>query len=319
MDRSNTEFSPENAAAEFLAHISIARSASANTTKAYETDINEYFSITRDAGLDPFTSGRDLVLAWFRIIHGRHAPASIVRKLAAVRGMYKYWKLREWVTANPFSGVRGPKLPQRLPDFLPVDETFSLIEGIAGDKPADRRDRAILETLYGGGLRVSELSGLDITDVDMRAAEARVIGKGRKERVVPLGSKALEAISLYLAVRLKVINGRRASDSGTEGIIDAGALFINRFGTRLTVRGIARVIDKAVDRLALTRNVHPHTLRHSFATHLLEGGADLRDIQELLGHSRLSTTQRYTHVTLARLQEVYDRSHPRAALDATDD
>jgi len=296
---------PRQAADEFLAHIAIAKSASSNTIKGYGIDIVEYLQICDDGGLDPFTSGRDLVAAWFQAVHDRHAPSSITRKLAAIRGMYKYWKLREWVRSNPFSGVRGPKLPQTLPDFLPVDQAFSLIDGVCGDSPAERRDRCILELLYGGGLRVSELAGMDIRSINPRTAEARVLGKGRKERIVPLGSKAMDAVAAYLAVRARV-------PSEKCGVVDAEALLINRFGTRLTVRGIARVIDKAVERVALARNVHPHTLRHTFATHLLEGGADLRDIQELLGHSRLSTTQKYTHVTLARLQDVYDRAHPRA-------
>ena len=299
------ETTPRQAADEFLAHIGIAKSASPNTIKGYGIDIVEFFQICDDAGLDPFNSGRDLVAAWFQAVHDRHAPSSITRKLAAIRGMYKYWKLRGWVPSNPFSGVRGPKLPQTLPDFLPVDQAFTLIDGIQGDDPAACRDRAILELLYGGGLRVSELSGLDIRDVNLRSGEARVLGKGRKERIVPLGSKAVSAVDSYLAVRARV-------PSEKSGVVDAAALLLNRFGTRLTVRGIARVIDKAVERVALARNVHPHTLRHTFATHLLEGGADLRDIQELLGHSRLSTTQKYTHVTLARLQDVYDRAHPRA-------
>jgi len=158
---SNT-MTPRQAADEYLAHIQTAKNASPNTIKGYGTDIDEYFQVAADAGLDPLTSGRDLVAAWFQAVHDRHAATSITRKLAAIRGMYKYWKLRGWVTSNPFSGVRGPKCPQLLPDFLPVDETFSLIDGASGDSPADLRDRCILELLYGGGLRVSELSGLDI-------------------------------------------------------------------------------------------------------------------------------------------------------------
>lgn len=303
-----SQIDEKQAAEEYLEHIGLVRNASPNTVKGYRTDIAEFFQIAAEQGLHPMTSGRDLVAAWFNAVHERHAPSSITRKLAAIRGMYRYFKERGWVASNPFSGVRGPKLPQRLPDFLPVDMTFSLIDGIGNATPAEARDKAILELLYGGGLRVSELSGLDIRDVNMRTGEARVLGKGRKERIVPLGSKAIDAVSRYLAVR-------SALPSEKCGIVDAGALLINRFGTRLTVRGIARVIDKAVKRVSLARGVHPHTLRHTFATHLLEGGADLRDIQELLGHSRLSTTQKYTHVTLARLQDVYDRTHPRARND----
>ena len=160
----------------------------------------------------------------------------------------------------------------------------------------------ILELLYAGGFRVSELAGMDVDSVDLRGAQAKVTGKGRKERIVPVGSKALAALRAWLDVRPALL--RRG--------IDPGALFLNFRGGRLTVRSIARSIDQAVARVALARHVHPHALRHSFATHLLDGGADLRDIQELLGHARLSTTQKYTHVTLARLQAVYDRAHPRA-------
>ncbi len=299
------DMTPEQAADRFLEHMAVVKSASPHTINAYRSDIDEYLRIVGDAGLDPFISGRDLVATWFRVVRFQHVETTTNRKLAAIRGMYRFWKLNGIVAANPFSSVRALKTPKTLPEFLPVDQTFSLIEGASGDAPADRRDRAILELLYGGGFRVSELAGLDIVDVDIRNGEARVTGKGSKQRVVPVGSKAIDSIRLYLAVRGQV-------PSEKCGIVDAGALFLNRFGTRLTVRGIARVIDKAVDRVALMRSVHPHMLRHSFATHLLDGGADLRDIQELLGHSLLSTTQKYTHVTLARLQEVYDRAHPRA-------
>ena len=203
---------------------------------------------------------------------------------------------------NPWTGVRGPRVPKRLPDFLPVDEMFLLVD--EPEKPGEltTRNRAIIELLYAGGLRVSELVGLNLNHVRLDSGEARVLGKGGKERIVPIGSKAVEALESYLAIRPALLRAGK----------EKKALFISRIGTRLTARSIARMIDQVTLRVGLGRNVHPHSLRHTFATHMLEGGADLRDIQELLGHARLSTTQKYTHVTLTRLQEVYDRAHPRA-------
>ena len=304
-DEETADAKADVAADRFLTHMTVIKSASPHTIDAYRSDIKEYLRIVAEAGLDPFTSGKELVAEWFRVVRFGNVETTTNRKLAALRGMYKFWKKNGIVDANPFGAVRALKTAKTLPEFLPVDQTFTLIDGIDGDSPAERRDRAILELMYAGGLRVSELVGLDILDVDMRNAEVRVTGKGGKDRVVPIGSKAIGALRLYLAQRGQV-------PCKKTGIVDDRALFLNRFGQRLSVRGVARMIDKAVDKVALMRHVHPHMLRHSFATHLLDGGADLRDIQELLGHSLLSTTQKYTHVTLARLQDVYDRSHPRA-------
>jgi len=293
--------SPRELLDEFLRYMETSRGASEHTVKAYRTDCLELFEVAESAGLDLFSLDRQGVQTYFSILYRRHAASSLARKLAAVRSLYRYWKRRGVVQYNPWVGVTGPKQEKRLPDFLPVDEAFVLMTAPDPDTPQGVRDRAILEVLYAGGFRVSELVGLDLGDVDLAVGQARVMGKGRKERIVPIGQKAIEALARYLEVRPALL-GKRSSF----------ALFLNRFGTRLTARGVARAIDRAVDRAAMLRHVHPHTLRHTFATHMLDGGADLRDIQELLGHARLSTTQRYTHVTLARLQEVYDRAHPRA-------
>jgi integrase/recombinase XerC len=287
---------------EYLAWQEVQRSASPNTLKAYRTDCIELFEILERGGLDALALDRRGVETYFARLYRHHAPTSIGRKLSAVRGLYRFWKRRGRVSANPWVGVRGPKKDKRLPDFLPVDEAFLLMNAPDPETRLGLRDRAILEMLYAGGFRVSELSGLDIMDLDRTQGQARVLGKGRKERIVPIGQKALDAVAAYLEVRPALL------PKGKE----PKAFFLNRLGGRLTVRGIARVIDRAVERVALAHHVHPHVLRHTFATHMLDGGADLRDIQEMLGHARLSTTQRYTHVTLARLQEVYDRAHPRA-------
>lgn len=287
---------------EFLTWHRVSRGASPYTLKAYRSDCAEFFEVSRTAGLDPLRPGRRGVEVFFSALYRRHAPATIGRKLAAVRGLFRFLKRRGLVEANPFQGVRGPKQPRRLPDFLPVDEAFVLLDARHPEDPIGVRDRAILEVLYGGGLRVAELVGLDLMHLDMAAREVRVLGKGRKERIVPLGSKALSALEAYLAVRSSLCRGPG----------DPEALFLNRLGGRLSARSVGRLLERAVLRAGLSRRVHPHTLRHSYATHMLDGGADLRDIQELLGHARLSTTQRYTHVTLARLREVYDQAHPRA-------
>ncbi len=288
---------------DFLRHMEIGRSASPHTLKAYRADCMELVEILDRAGVDPLALDRRGVEAWFAALDARHdGPATVSRKLSAVRGFYRFLKRRGIVAGNPWAGIRGPRKDQRLPDFVPVDELFLLLEAPDPKTPLGLRDRAILELLYAGGFRVSELAGMDVDSVDLKAAQAKVTGKGRKERIVPVGTKALAAIRAWLDVRPSLL--RRG--------IDPKALFLNFRGGRLTVRSIARQIDQAVAKVALNRHVHPHALRHSFATHLLDGGADLRDIQELLGHARLSTTQKYTHVTLARLQAVYDRAHPRA-------
>jgi integrase/recombinase XerC len=198
--------------------------------------------------------------------------------------------------ANPAREVRTPRLPGRLPAHLPIDQSEALFRQPFGDRPEDRRDRAVLEVLYASGVRVAELAGLDVEDVDLREGSVRVLGKGRKERVVPLGTKAVAALRAHLGPR----EGGR------------GPLFPNARGGRLTVRTLHRVVRARARAAGLAGRVTPHTLRHTFATHLLDAGADLRLIQELLGHARLTTTQRYTHVSADRLARVYDAAHPRA-------
>jgi integrase/recombinase XerC len=233
-------------------------------------------------------------LAW---LHGRGlAKSSIARKLASVRSCYRFLARRELVAANPARQLASPRLPRRLPSVLPKDESKDLLDAPSEDTLAGRRDRALLELLYASGLRVAECCGLDLEDLDRRHGTVRVMGKGSKERVVPVGEIALEALDAYL--------DRRGGGNGP--------LFRNARGTRLSTRSVHSIVRRRARAAGLARRVTPHTLRHTFATHLLGEGADLRFIQELLGHSRLSTTQRYTHVSPEHLMKVYDAAHPRA-------
>jgi len=237
-----------------------------------------------------------------------NASASLARKLSALRTFYQFLQGEGAVRQNPASFLASPKREQKLPSFLSVDDAFRVVEAPGDDSFLRARDRAMLELLYGAGLRVSELVGLNRPDVHMDIRVLRVWGKGRKERVVPFGRKAWEALNTYGQLRDRLLADRGPAAPPAEG----EALFLNRSGRRITARSVARRLDLYVRKLGLPRHVSPHALRHSFATHLLEAGADLRTIQELLGHASLATTQRYTHLNLDRLLEVYDRAHPRA-------
>ena len=228
--------------------------------------------------------------------------SSIARRLSAVRSMLRYAVRQGELETNPAESISSPKLPKKLPRDMTVDEIFALLDHIAGDKPADLRDRAILEFLYATGLRVGELVSLDLHDIDLSAGVVRVLGKGKKERMVPFGGKARDAVRAWL----KVSSDRR------DRAADPEALFLNLRGGRLTDRSVRRILNSRILDAAMMLKVSPHALRHSFATHLLGAGADLRAIQELLGHESLSTTQRYTHVTPDSLMRVYDKAHPRA-------
>jgi integrase/recombinase XerC len=286
----------------FLSWMEVARGASLNTLRAYRSDLLEFYDVMRHCGIDPLRPSHKVVEAFFAVLGQEGEPSTVQRKLASVRQFYRYLKKQGVVLSNPFYGIRGPKLPKKLPDFLTVDEVFALLETKDSDEGFfGIRDKAILELMYSSGLRVSEVASLNLNSLSFEKAEVRVMGKGRKERIVPFGKKAMEALKRYLQVRSEVCKDDRQK-----------ALFLNVRGGRLTPRSIQRLVQNSAVTAGLYRHVHPHTLRHTFATHVLEGGADLRDIQELLGHSRLSTTQKYTHVTLQRLMEVYDRTHPRA-------
>ena len=288
----------DGAVARFLRHLAVERNASPHTLRAYRTDLDDFarFCAAR-AGDGLVAADSRTVRAWLAALHGRGLdPASVARKLAAVRSCFRFLARRGVVERNPARDVRGPRRPRTLAGFLPVDETHLLVEARAVGGAARARDRAVLELLYATGLRVSELAGLDLDAVDRRERTVRVVGKGRKERIVPFGTKAADALDAWLAGR---------------GVAP-GPLFRSRRGGRLGVRALHTVVRSAARAAGLTRRVTPHTLRHSFATHLLDAGADLRAIQELLGHSRLSTTQRYTHVGADQLMKVYDAAHPRA-------
>jgi len=285
----------------FLNFLSTEKNASPHTVKNYAIDLREYalFLNGRDGTKSTYADVRSF-LAWLKARN--YSKSSVSRKLACLRSFYKYLARENVLEINPAAGIATPKRDKKLPHFLDPDEVVRLIEAPANNTWEEKRDRSILETLYSSGLRVSELVGLNQEDVDMFGGLVRVRGKGKKERIVPLGQMALKALKGYLDHR----NPRE------KGMPVKAPLYLNRSGGRLTDRSIRRMILKYTRRIALPKEVSPHTLRHSFATHMLDRGADLRSVQELLGHENLSTTQIYTHVTTKRLKEAYDAAHPRA-------
>lgn len=310
----NSEFAAQVVA--FLAYLTTERNASPHTVAAYRNDLGQFVAFVheqRGTSLDAAAVDHLLVRLYLahlaagrqeassRSGHGTaYRKSSIGRKLAAIRTLFAWLVRTGRVAANPAELIATPKREQRLPFHLNIDQAVALVESapLLADNPTAARDRAVLELLYSSGLRVSELTGLNVGDLDLASGMVRVLGKGGKERIVPVGSKALEAVGRYLALR---------------GYPDETApLFLGNRGQRINRRSVARIVTCQAGQIETFRAVSPHTLRHTFATHLLEQGADLRSIQELLGHASLSTTQKYTHLGLDRLMAVYDQAHPRA-------
>jgi len=288
--------------AAFLRHLDRERNASPHTVRAYGEDLAQFADHVRvELGRDGHSRDVDhlLIRAFLARLHRQGVkPVSAARKLATLRTFFRYLCREGVLDRNPARSLLSPRLEKRVPTYLDERDVALLVE-MPGDGPAAVRGRAILELLYATGIRCSELVGLDVSEIDRSARMIRVLGKGRKERIVPFGGRAGAAIDTYLPVRHQ---SRPRTD----------ALFVNARGGRLSDRSVRILVAKRVKAVALARRVSPHTLRHSFATHLLERGADLRAIQELLGHASLSTTQRYTHVNTRHLMEIYNRAHPRS-------
>jgi len=298
----------QGAAAEaldaFATWLRAERHASPHTRRAYLADVRQCLAAlprdTADVALDAVRAPE--LRHWLRTLDGAGTErTSIARKLSAVRAFFRFCVRTGRLAVDPTVGIATPRTRRRLPVHLGLDDMDRLLATPRADTRLGLRDRAIVELLYSSGLRVSELCGLDWTEVDEGAATVRVLGKGRKERIVPVGRPALAALAAYRAALA-------AQDGGARG----GAVFRNARGGRLTTRSVARLVGRHVAASGAATPASPHALRHTFATHLLGGGADLRAIQEMLGHASLSTTQRYTHVDLKRLMEAYDRAHPRA-------
>jgi integrase/recombinase XerC len=285
---------------EFLRYLEKVRGASPHTLSAYRRDLVEYLGYLETKNLSG--GSPDSVKSFLGHLFGKSlARSTMARKISAVRSWYR-WMVREGVLENnPCDGIPTPRIPQKAPRFLSLDEVTALLDASSGDRPIDLRDLAIWELFYSSGVRVSELSGLDTEDLDLEGSLLRVRGKGDKTRIVPLGQRASARIEKYLKG-----DGRWPVNR------DRDPLFLNHRGKRLSQRGIQKRLEVRLKSCGLDTKISPHVLRHTFATHLLDSGADLRAIQEMLGHESLQTTQRYTHVTLDRLLEVYDRSHPRA-------
>lgn len=293
----------------FLAYLEDQRHASKQTLRAYASDLAQFrkWLAERHGDRLPGPEHVDaLAIRGFvaRLHNTGLAKSSVARKLSAVRSFLRHAVRSGVIDASPAEGIPTPKQPKLLPKNLTVDEVFALLDEIGGDDLAARRDRALLEFLYATGLRVGEMAALDLDDLDLSGGLVRVLGKGNKERIVPFGSKAKGALLAWLSASESI----RRSGGG------ANALFLNLRGTRLTDRSVRRILDRRMLEAALTAHISPHALRHTFATHMLGAGADLRAIQELLGHASLSTTQRYTHVGVEALMAVYDKAHPRAHL-----
>jgi len=282
---------------EFLRYLELEKGVSAHTLRAYRKDLTDFIAhVNTDPEKIDMLDVRGFIAEQIR--KGLN-KTTVSRRLSSVRSFFRFLYREGHMKSNPAKLVSGPKLSKLLPKYLSVDDAFSLVEKPEGIGFAPARDRAILELLYSSGLRVGELAGLNVEDINVREALVKARGKGKKERIVPIGSKAMDAIKTYLVERILLKSKEKA-------------LFLNRLGTRLTDRGVRRIVVKYARAIALNGNIGPHTLRHSFASHLLQGGADLRVIQELLGHVSLSTTQKYTHLDVAHLMDIYDRAHPMA-------
>src|SRR5882762_496940 len=300
---------------QFLAHN---RNASAHTVRAYESDLTQFIGYVAAAAdlkkrdLEPSQLDRAALRGFLGELHKQGlSRASAARKLAAVRTFLRWLRRENIIADDPGALVPTPRRDVRMPAYLSEGEMTALLEAPAGDTPLSRRDRAILELFYASGLRLSELSGLDVDDVNLSQRMVRVLGKGGKERLIPFNTSAAKAVREYMKDRAALARGPEGRESRPSRPSDP--LFVNYRGGRLTSRSIDRLVRRYVAMSGQRRGISPHALRHSFATHLLQRGADLRAIQELLGHARLSTTQRYTHVNAAQLLEVYRKSHPRAS------
>ncbi len=297
----------QSAVPKFLRYLKLERNASELTIKSYGDDFASFYDYLQDrVGHIPHPEQITIPIlrGYVSYLHEcQYARTTIARRLAALRSCFKF-TLREGITSsNPAKALRTPRAGRKLPHFLTTDQVTLLLEAPPANDPMGLRDRAILETLYSAGLRVAELVGLSMNDWDRDQNILRVYGKGKKERIAPIGRYAAVALEHWFLVREV---DRRAKPEDQE------AIFVNRFGRRLTTRSIGRMIDKYLKVTGLDKLTSPHTLRHSFATHILDGGADLRSVQELLGHKSLTTTQIYTHVSTRRMRETYEDSHPHA-------
>lgn len=285
----------------FSVYLESERNVSPHTLAAYRSDLAQllvFIQTEKGEGVTAQDVDPLLLRRYLARLTKSAKKSSIGRKLAAIRSFFRFLLRRGEISKNPAELVATPKKEQRLPFHLDIDQATSLMDSPEADQKHALRDRAVLELLYSSGLRVSELTGLNIGEIDLSGGMVRVMGKGGKERIVPVGSRATEALLLYLEQR---------DDTSPQS-----PLFLNTRRERINRRSVTRIVDAHVLRIAAFKRISPHTLRHTFATHMLEGGADLRAIQELLGHASLSTTQKYTHVSIDRLMEVYDKAHPKA-------
>lgn len=278
---------------------------SVNTVASYTRDLHEFHE-TLPEKTEINTISSKHVRAFMVSLHQKNTSSSVARKLSTLRTFFKFLKRESWIEHDPVVGISGPKIGKKIPVFLTVDEIFQLLEEPGEKDRFMRRDRAILEFLYSTGIRVAELVSRDLDDLDFDSEVVSVRGKGNKERLVPVGRHAKAAVEQWLVQREQLMRDR--ANRGRQ--VEHSALFLNGRGSRLTVRSVERMVKSYGERAGISQTVTPHALRHSFATHLLEMGADLRSVQELLGHSSLSSTQRYTHLNLDHLTEVYDKAHP---------
>jgi len=296
----------ESVIARFLRYLKNERNASELTIKSYQEDLtilNGWFLDTMGRSPAPDSITPLDLRSYVATLHeAGYAPTSISRKLASLRSFFKFAQREGLAQSNPAKPLRNPRKQRKLPHFLTNQEIGKLLAAPSKSSSMGRRDSAILETLYSAGLRVSEVVGININDLDLEDGLVRVRGKGRKERLAPLGSYAVKALNHWLSKRTPHDSENKKS----------GAVFLNKFGKRLSTRSVARMLEKYLKQTDLDMRTSPHTLRHSFATHLLNGGADIRSVQELLGHKSLVTTQIYTHVSTAGLKQAYEKAHPRA-------
>jgi integrase/recombinase XerC len=304
---------------QFIHYLSAEKNASPNTCRGYQNDLEEFEDFLKNSRLCLSPEGyvqmgrvdRMAIRRYLGFLHRKNKKSSIARKISTLRSFFKFLVREQALTSSPAKTVRAPKVEKHLPTALTVDEAFRLMEAPrhplknssldALQKSRKARDIAILELLYSSGLRVGELVGMNLDQLDLDLGIVKVMGKGRKERIVPVGTKAAEALKAYMEER---------------GVLDGeGPLFVNPRGERLSARTVGRLVKSYSKRSGIFRKVSPHSLRHTFATHLLDAGADIREIQEMLGHASLSTTQRYTHLSMGKLMEVYDKAHPRSFMN----